>query len=174
MTTTWGTQLQPGDLILLRAGAPVGRRASLCDRFGVVVSTAGLLVKEPIHRIPVARALRTVHAPIVLRPTWSSRTSRDSFVAWFENLAQRNKAQAWRTPRLMFRLMLKHSLRGALPLERVPVDRGSWETSRAVFLPLDRQGREMMDLVTTGISRRPEPPRPPTSPEPRASSLPRA
>jgi hypothetical protein len=173
MTTTWGAQLQPGDLILLRAGAPIGRRPSACDRFGVVVSTGGLLVEEPKHRVPVAQALRATQAPLVLRPTWPSRAARDSFVEWFDGLSAR-KVQAWRTPRLVFRLMLKHSLRGAMPLERVPIDRSSWETSRAAFLALDRQGREMMELATTGTVRRPEPPRPPTSPEPRASGLLRA
>ena len=101
-----------------------------------------------------------------------SRTVRDSFVAWFEGMVERRPQQTWRTPRLVFRLMLKHSLRAAMPLERVPIDRSSWDTCRAVFIALDRQGRELVELASTGVPRRPEPPRPRGgSPEPLATTL---
>lgn len=174
--TTWGTQLEPGDLVLVRDTAPFARRGGSpggsFDRIGVVVGTGSVLVEEPgSQRIPVSRALRSAHSPLVLRPTWRSRTARDSFVAWFEGLAGR-RVQAWRTSRLVFRLMLKHSLRGAMPLERVPIDRASWDTSRAVFLTLDRQGRELVELASTGVVRRPLPPRPPSGGEPRSNVLP--
>jgi hypothetical protein len=170
--TTWGTPLEPGDLILVRDGAPYGRRASSFDRIGLVVASGGVAVEEPAtQRVAVSRALRSAHAPLVLRPTWRSRTSRDSFVSWFEGLVER-RVQASRTPRLLFRLMLKHSLRGAMPLERVPIDRASWDSCRAVFLSLDRQGRELVELASAGGPRRPLPPLPSgPRPEPRASVL---
>lgn len=170
--TTWGSPLQPGDLILVRDGAPHGRRGSTFDRLGVVVAAGGLEVEEPTtFRVSVSKALRVAHAPLVLRPTWRSPTARDSFVGWFEGLVER-RVQAWRTPRLVFRLMLKHSLRGAMPLERVPVDRASWDTSRAVFLALDRQGRELVEAASSGLPRRPLPPRPrPSGTEPHSSAL---
>jgi hypothetical protein len=169
--TTWGSQLEPGDLILVRdRGLP--RRGGGCDRIGVVVAVGGIVVEEPTTgRVQVAHALRNVVAPLVLRPSWPSRAARESFLGWFEGVAER-RAQTWRTPRLVFRLMLKHSLRAAMPLERVPIDRGSWAASRAVFLTLDRLGRELVEAASGAAPRRPQPPTlPPGGPEPTSSAL---
>jgi hypothetical protein len=171
---SWGNRLEPGDLILVRETSPVGRRTTAFDRMGLVVAVNTVPVEEPNSlRVAVSRALRSPAAqPLVLRPTWRSQTVRDAFVSWFEGMVAARGQQTWRTPRLVFRLMLKHSLRAAMPLERVPIDRASWDTCRAVFIALDRQGRELVELASTGAPRRPPPPRPRGgAPEPTASTL---
>jgi len=168
--TLWGRGFEPGDLIVLRDGAPLGRRSSTIDRLGIVVAADGGGEVIP-GATTLGRALKSASAPLAFRPSWKSRGARDGFVDWFDALFERSY-QAWRTPRLVFRLMLKHSLKAAMPLTRVSVERAAFDGCRIRVLPLDRQGRELIELASAGGPRRPVPPRPPHgSPDPRSSSL---
>jgi hypothetical protein len=167
----WTVPLEPGDLILAHDAGAAGRRGGV-DRVGVVISVGA---KEGVSWLPAdsGRWLRAAAPPLVLRPSWSGAAMREEFVTWFDGVVDR-RLETWRTPRLLFRLMLKHRLARATPLARIPVDPTSWAISRTRYLALDRRGRELLEQASNLAVRRPPPLPPRGSPEPRGQVLPLA